>query len=179
MFTWPWMQSIPRGKGTRGPTAVNVAQPDTAWGIAVRLRRNTVQRRDVAVGGNRLRHQRNQVAIYLTLNLVVVSVAVYAEYVQTLEPSAEYLDHARIVVRDTAEFLYNELVADGRKGACVDISGVVLRLLERQGIWCHVVCGGVRVEFPAESGIRTRRFYPLMHRDNHAFTGHAWIYAPQ
>src|ERR1017187_4947487 len=28
MFTWPWMQSIPRGKGTRGPTAVNVAQPD-------------------------------------------------------------------------------------------------------------------------------------------------------
>ena len=102
----------------------------------------------------------------------------YAEYVQTLGPSAEYLDHARIVVRDTAEFLYNELVADGRKGACVDISGVVLRFLERQGIWCHVVCGGVRVEFPAESGIRTRRFYPLMHRDNNAFTGHAWIYAP-
>lgn len=102
----------------------------------------------------------------------------YAEYVQKLELSPEYLDHARIVVRDTAEFLYNQLVADGRKGACVDISGVVLRFLERQNIWCHVVCGGVRVEFPPESGIRTRRFYPLMHRDNNAFTGHAWIYAP-
>jgi hypothetical protein len=60
MFTWPWMQSIPRGKGTRGPTAVNVAQPDAAWGIAARLRRNTVQRRDGAVGGSRLHHQRNQ-----------------------------------------------------------------------------------------------------------------------
>jgi len=60
MFTWPWMQSIPRGKGTRGPTAVNVAQPDAAWGIAARLRRNTVQRRDGAVGESRLCHQRNQ-----------------------------------------------------------------------------------------------------------------------
>jgi hypothetical protein len=102
----------------------------------------------------------------------------YADYVQKLELSAEYLDRARAVVRDTAQFLYNQLVADGRRGACVDISGVVLRFLERQGIWCHVGCGGVRVEFPPESGIATRRFYPLMHRNNNAFTGHAWIYAP-
>src|SRR2546422_7438954 len=102
----------------------------------------------------------------------------YAEYVQKLDLLAEYLEHARTVVRDTAEFLYNQLVADGRRGACVDISGAVLRFLERQGIWCYVVCGGVRVEFPPESGIRVRRFCPLMHRNNNAFTGHAWIYAP-
>ncbi len=53
----------------------------------------------------------------------------YADYVQKLELSAEYIDRARAVVRDTAQFLYNQLVADGRRGACVDISGVVLRFL--------------------------------------------------
>jgi hypothetical protein len=102
----------------------------------------------------------------------------YAEYVQKLELPAEYLDRARPVIQETAEFLFNQLVADGRRGACVDISGVVLRFLERQGIWCHVACGGVKVEFPPEARMRPRWFHPLMHPNNNAFTGHAWIYAP-
>jgi hypothetical protein len=101
----------------------------------------------------------------------------YAQYVQRLTLPPEYLERARTVVRNTAEFLYHELVADGRRGACVDISSAMLRFLERQGIWCHVVCGGLRVEFPAGSRIRPKWFYPLM-RNNHTFTGHAWIYAP-
>jgi len=102
----------------------------------------------------------------------------YADFIQTLQLPAEYLDRARSIVQNTADFLFNELVADGRKGACIDISGLVLRFLERQGIWCHVVCGGVKVEFPVGSGVSTKYFYPLMHEDNKAFTGHAWICAP-
>ena len=54
----------------------------------------------------------------------------YADFIQNLTLSAKYVDRARQIVRDTAEFLFNELVADGRKGACVDISGLVLR-----GFW--------------------------------------------
>lgn len=102
----------------------------------------------------------------------------YADFIQTSQYSAEYLDRARHIVQNTAEFLFNELAEDGRKGACIDISGLTLRFLERQGIWCNVVCGGVKVEFPKDSGIVARYFYPLMHEDNKAFTGHAWIYAP-
>lgn len=102
----------------------------------------------------------------------------YAMYVRQLQLSPEYIERARAVIQDTAEFLYGELVADGRRGACVDISGLILRFLERQGIWCHVTCGGLKIQFPAESGIQPKWFFPLMHRDNNAFTGHAWIYAP-
>ncbi|MGB8783360.1 MAG: hypothetical protein WCD02_09580 [Terriglobales bacterium] len=102
----------------------------------------------------------------------------YAMYVRRLEFSAEYMDRARAVIQATADFLYAELVADGRRGACVDISGLILRFLEHQGIWCHVTCGALKIEFPQESGIRPKWFFPLMHRDNNAFTGHAWIYAP-
>jgi len=102
----------------------------------------------------------------------------YADYIQVLQLTPDYLDRARRTVHETVEFLFNELLADGRKGACVDISGLTLRFLERQGIWCHVVFGGVKVEFPDASGIKARYFYPLMHKDNNARTGHAWIYAP-
>jgi len=102
----------------------------------------------------------------------------YAMYVRRLAFPAEYLERAQAVIRTTADFLFTELVADGRQGACVDISGLVLRFLEHQGIWCHVTCGGLKIQFPEGSGIRPKWFFPLMHRDNNAFTGHAWVYAP-
>ena len=102
----------------------------------------------------------------------------YADFVHTLLLPDEYLERSRIIVQNTADFIFNELVADGRRGACIDISGLVLRFLERQDIWCYVVCGGVRVEFPPGSRIVTKYFYPLMHHENRAFTGHAWIFAP-
>jgi hypothetical protein len=102
----------------------------------------------------------------------------YAMYVRQLQLSPEYIERARNVIQTTADFLFHELVADGRRGACVDISGLILRFLERQGIWCHVTCGGLKIQFPAESGIGPKWFFPLMHRNNNAFTGHAWIYAP-
>jgi hypothetical protein len=101
----------------------------------------------------------------------------YAMYVRRLALPAEYLEQARTVIRTTADFLHAELVADGRLGACVDISGAILRFLEHQGIWCHVTCGGLKIQFPEGSGIRPKWFFPLMLR-NAVFTGHAWIYAP-
>ncbi|MFZ0420843.1 MAG: hypothetical protein WAM04_22270 [Candidatus Sulfotelmatobacter sp.] len=102
----------------------------------------------------------------------------YAQYINTLILTPEYLERSRGVVRDTADFLYGELVADGRRGACIDISGTLLRFLERQGIWAYFVGGGLRVQFPARSGIGTRWFWPLMHGENPALMGHAWVCAP-
>lgn len=102
----------------------------------------------------------------------------YAQYVNTLTLTAEYLDRARTVVRETADFLFGELVADGRRGACIDISATMLRFLEREGIWVYLIGGGLRIQFPAASGIGTRCFWPLMHGNNRALMGHAWVCAP-
>jgi len=62
----------------------------------------------------------------------------YAQYINTLTFTPEYMERARTVVRETAEFLYAELVADGRRGACIDISQTLQRFLERQGIWVYL-----------------------------------------
>jgi hypothetical protein len=102
----------------------------------------------------------------------------YAQYINTLTFPPEYLERARTVVLASADFLYRELVADGRRGACIDISSTMLRFLERQGVWSYFVGGGLRVEFPARSGIDTKWFWPLMHGDNRALMGHAWVSAP-
>ena len=104
--------------------------------------------------------------------------AKYAQYINTLTFTPEYLERARTVIRDTADFLHRELVADGRRGACIDISGTMLRFLERQGIWAYFVSGGLKVKFPAESGIGTRWFQPIMREINPAGAGHAWVCAP-
>ncbi len=102
----------------------------------------------------------------------------YAQYINTLTFAPEYLDRARQVIRETADFLYAELVADGRRGACVDISQTVQRFLERQGLWVYFVGGGLRLQFPAASGIGAKYFWPIMHGDNPAVMGHAWACAP-
>ena len=47
----------------------------------------------------------------------------YAEYVDSLTFSDEYLVHARTCATEAAEFMYSALVKDGRRGACIDASG--------------------------------------------------------
>ena len=54
----------------------------------------------------------------------------YAQYINALTFPPEYLERARAVVLASADFLYRELVADGRRGACIDISSTMLRFLE-------------------------------------------------
>jgi len=86
----------------------------------------------------------------------------YGEFVLTRPYDAACLAQARQVTTDLAEFLYGKLVADGRLGACIDCSAGMLRLLERQGIWCYMATGGLRLEFAEETGLPTLRFHPFM-----------------
>ncbi|SRR6266436_1293939 len=102
----------------------------------------------------------------------------YAEYVDSLIFSEEYLVRTRKCATEAAEFMYSALVKDGRKGACMDASGTLQRILEREGIWNYFVDGGLRVQFPATSGIRDIYFWPLVHPENPAKTGHAWLRVP-
>lgn len=102
----------------------------------------------------------------------------YAEYVDCLHFDDEYVQRARTNAIAVAEFLFAELLRDGRKGACIDASGVMQRILDREGIWSYLVGGGVRIQYPDESGVPDSYFWPLVHPDNPAKTGHAWVTVP-
>lgn len=69
-------------------------------------------------------------------------------------------------------------MADGRRGACIDITQTVQRFLERQGIWVYFAGGSLRIDFPSDSGLPSKWFWPIMHAGNPARMGHAWACAP-
>lgn len=102
----------------------------------------------------------------------------YAEYVHARVYDEEYLVRARPIIERAAAFIHREVKADGRKGACIDASMVLSRMLERVGIWCCFVKGSVRVDFPDGSGLEPYHFWSLTHPANPAKTGHAWLMAP-
>ncbi len=102
----------------------------------------------------------------------------YGEYVHVCSFDEEYLNRVRAVIQELATFLAAELVADGQTGACIDASGALMRMLERESVWSCMVAGGATVYFPSESGLSRRGFSPLVHPDNPAKTGHTWVFAP-
>lgn len=102
----------------------------------------------------------------------------YAEYIHLRSFDRNYLDRARPLILDLANFLATELRADGRKGACIDASGAMMRMLEREGVWSCMVGGAAIVSFPPETGLNPRYFWPIVHPDNLAKTGHMWLFAP-
>lgn len=99
----------------------------------------------------------------------------YAAFVKQQNYAPEYLARVRRIVPIVARIFHAELIAEGRLGACVDLSMAVSRVLERLGIWNYMVKGAVTARFSAESGLRTRYFWPL---DEPPITGHVWIGAP-
>ncbi|PKG86491.1 hypothetical protein CXF85_01955 [Colwellia sp. 75C3] len=100
----------------------------------------------------------------------------YARFVQERNYSDEYLDEARKVIPLIVEELHKELLRDGRQGACVDLSMVLSRILEKEGFWNYIVKGSLTVSFPKQSGIGDRFFWSMDQGDFSA--GHAWVVAP-
>jgi hypothetical protein len=102
----------------------------------------------------------------------------YCEYVHLLQFDREYQDRARMIILELSNFLAGELAADGRTGACIDVSGALMRILERERVWSCMVGGAATVFFPSQSGLVPRYFWPFLHPDNPARTGHMWLFAP-
>ena len=64
----------------------------------------------------------------------------------------------------------------GRLGACVDISGILVRMLEREGIWSCTITGSLTITFPPISELESKFFWSI---DKGNFVaGHAWVFAP-
>ena len=102
----------------------------------------------------------------------------YADFVEERDYTEDYIASAETCVERTAQFLYERLASDGRKGACIDASCVLSRFLERQGVWNYMVKGGLTVVFPTKSGLARAYFSPIMSHDNPAVAGHVWVCAP-
>jgi len=102
----------------------------------------------------------------------------YAEYIDKRPYPEDYKARARAVVTRAAQFLSRELEIDGRRGACIDASGALMRMLEREGIWSYMAGGATVVEFPRHAHLRAQYFHPFVHPDNPAKTGHMWLRVP-
>lgn len=100
----------------------------------------------------------------------------YAAFVAKRHYTREYLDHAAVVISRASNLLHRELVRHGRLGACVDISGILSRILDREQIWNCGIKGSLTITFPLNSGLEPRYFWSC---DHGQFTaGHAWLFAP-
>jgi len=100
----------------------------------------------------------------------------YAAFVARRSYEPAYLDRARTSISNAAELLYQVLLRHGRLGACVDISGILSRILDREGIWNCPIKGSLTIDFPTESGLETTYFWSVDH--GNFVAAHAWIFAP-
>lgn len=97
----------------------------------------------------------------------------YAGHVDGLQFDDGYLRYARARVRETTTFLIERLWGDPRRGACVDVSLVLGRFLERQGVWNYGVRGAVAISFSPKSQLR-----PYHMRRHGDVPGHVWLRVP-
>lgn len=104
----------------------------------------------------------------------------YAAFVEARPLPEGYVQYARARVEQTASFLLKELRADGRKGACIDMSAAISRFLERQGVWNYIVTGAVTISFPASTGRAPKHFWPIGNGPctPGASAAHMWVNAP-
>lgn len=100
----------------------------------------------------------------------------YAAFVATQPYSADYIQHARAVITNVAGSLFDTLKANGRLGACVDITGIFSRILEKEGIWSCGIKGSLAISFPLESEEASTHFWSVGRGG--IVTGHAWLFAP-
>jgi len=100
----------------------------------------------------------------------------YARFVYERPRDLTYDELVKKKVPVIAKHFHDKLKAHGRLGACVDISGLISRALEFEGIWNYVVKGSLTIEFPKKSRIVTKYFWSV---DTGEFTAaHAWVVAP-
>ena len=100
----------------------------------------------------------------------------YARFVHDRPRTDDYNQLVKSKVPIIADAFHEKLKENGRLGACVDISGVISRALESEGIFNFVVKGSLTIDFPKKSTITRKYFWSV---DRGDFTAaHAWVVAP-
>ena len=101
----------------------------------------------------------------------------YAKYVQLKKYDSTYLDTVREKVSIISTLLYKELERDGRLGACIDMSATLSRILEKEGIWNHIVFGSLSTDYPKESQLDRGYFWSVDYNQGPS-AAHAWLVVP-
>lgn len=103
----------------------------------------------------------------------------YARYVQGKSYDNDYIQKAKKEIPIICNELFQELKKDGRKGACVDASVALSKMLEKEGYWNYVVKGALTLKFSEETKIRTKYFWPIDPTNpSPNMVGHVWLAAP-
>lgn len=88
----------------------------------------------------------------------------------------DYLRYARKVITNVAGVLFDALKANGRMGACVDMTGHFSRILEKEGVWSCGIKGSLAISFPVASEEASTHLWSV--GCGGIVTGHAWLFAP-
>ena len=102
----------------------------------------------------------------------------YGAFIQAQKFDRNYLQRAERVIRSAVEFLHERLNSENQLGRCVDASIVLMRFLERQGIWSYAAKGALTIFFDKSTRVSTCYFAPIMMPGNPAVAGHVWLHAP-
>lgn len=105
-----------------------------------------------------------------------IFLANYARFVSTISFNENYIEEARNKIPAITEELYKQMAKGDYPGRCIDISGILSRILEKEGLWNFAVKGSLTIEFPAPSNIGKRYFWSI--DTGNFLAGHAWICAP-
>ena len=102
----------------------------------------------------------------------------YNYFVTQKQFDKKYLENAKTKIEKIVKILYEELKKSNIKGACIDISSALMKILEKEEIWCCQFVGCLTQIFPKNTKIETNYFY-LIDEPTKRFTApHVWIYAP-
>ena len=100
----------------------------------------------------------------------------YARFVHYRQRSKDYDQLVKKKALIIAKIFHEKLKLNGRLGACIDISGLISRALEEEGIFNFVVKGSLTIDFPKKSKITRKYFWSVASGE---FTAaHAWVVAP-
>jgi len=100
----------------------------------------------------------------------------YARYVEARAYTDEELTSAKNKITVAAATLEAIVAKDGRKGACVDVSGMLGRMLDKLGVWNYVAKSTLTIAFPKSSGLGPSYFWAV---DSGNFVApHAVVVAP-
>lgn len=100
----------------------------------------------------------------------------YACYVEARSYDADYLIEAKRKIEIAVQVLFEAVKKDGRLGACVDVSGMLGRMLDRLGIWNYVATTSLTIDFPVSAKRPKQHFWTF---DVGSFTAaHAIVVAP-
>lgn len=99
----------------------------------------------------------------------------YAEWVLLRDRTQDYDARVRDVVPQVAEILQRRIVQHNWHGACIALTAILTRILDRLGIWNIPVRGSASVY----SGGQSRHFAIIDENEGSGFdTGHMWVIAP-